>query len=477
MNIQLILNISALAITLAAAYKSSSLKIALPLLGLAGVFIIISFFIGKEKANQKKHLSIIAIVLFVVAANVMIIKAKWSYYFNPMTVSLDVYAPKILSALPSDGIEIISFFRDDNTRKISNTREAITKLSPKIRYKNFDPDIYPDVAERYQVTSYDQSVISYHGRFRHLKKINLATIAAGLSYIVERYKDTEVCFVTGHNESQPYDENNKGFSRFAQMLEEYGVKWNSITLTRISEVRLNQCSVLVIALNGQNFAPEELATLKEFFDSGKNLFIMAGDAAFRDNFHKWLNEVLSASIEPIYLKKKPKSAVIFDGGFLLADQMSSILGPSLEPVLLKSPFIITALVTEDWGKKSVASISSEGIIFVERNKGAINKGEPFPNVAVLMTNRDGRRSVVIGDTTWATNGYIDFVGNASFALESIFWLLGEGKDASFAVSYEITHESELISMKDDDLNFFKRIYVISIPAILFAALFIAWRKL
>lgn len=93
---------------------------------------------------------------------------------------------------------------------------------------------------------------------------------------------TEICYVTGHGETDPAN-----YSAFRTQLEADGFTWTEITLDAIPA----EADALIISAPQEDITPEELAFLDEYMDTGGNVVMLhpASDKALR---YKYLDRFM-----------------------------------------------------------------------------------------------------------------------------------------------------------------------------------------
>ncbi len=478
MNIQLILSIIALFLTIGAAINSESLRIALPLLVVAGILLLIPFFLKENKKQKNRQLITISIFLLVAAINLIIIRADVFFNYDPASIKLTQFKDEIATLVPKQGIKIITFL--EKQKRAAAFRKTFKEISKKIEYENYDPVIFPDKARKYGITQYGTGVVVYKNRQIKLERLKLRTILAAINLVLEKYKETNICFLTGQKLIDPYQNGLEGGSGLAKLLDENGVKWSSVNLVRITQEKLQGCSVLILAIGENDLVEEEIKTIQSFIlGRQKGLFLMIDDDALMEKEDAlWLEDMLPAKISQIKIRRSSEAAVTFGKGVVLSDQMGSFAQKVLEPLLLEEPIIIEKNTKPGWQSKTLASVAGESRELIEINKGKLELSDPYSAISQLIMSANGERAVLIGDVQWATNRYINRAGNANFFLNGVLWLLHElqGDDKAAFISY-VPPASEMINISDEGLIWFKRIFVFILPSFLFVILFVVWRKL
>ncbi|MFH1874306.1 MAG: hypothetical protein ABH859_03860 [Pseudomonadota bacterium] len=477
MSIQLILSLIALILTIGAAFNSDSLRVALPLLGVAGVLLLTPFFLKENKQQKFRQLIIISSFLLIAAINLIIIRADVFFNYNPDSLRLAEFKAEIKVLMPKEGLQIISFL--DNKKKAENLHQYFQEISKNIYYANYDPAIFPDQARKYGVTQYGTAVVVYQGRQIKLERLDLRTIFAAINLVLEKYQGTEVCFLTSQSKFDPYKSGLEGGAEAAKLLDENGLSWSAIKLTRITKDRLAKCNVLILTIENPVLTDEEKQAIQEYILAGdRGLFLMLEDQALEPSIQSWLEKMLPMQVTSIKIRQNKDAAIPFSAGIILADQMGYLAQKSLEPILLKEPFIIENNNKAGWEIEDLATIAGETREFIDLNKGIVDLDQPYSVVSKLFKGTNGERAIVIGDAKWATDSYINRAGNATFFLNGILWLLQEqqgDKRAAFA-SY-VPPASEIVDISDEELIWLKRVFVFILPGFLFAILFIVWRRL
>lgn len=474
MNIQVILNVAALVLSLIAAYKSSRLTIALPLLGAAGIMLVISFLFKGQSRYKKSFIATVSVFLLLAAINVFFIRSNIFYRYDPDSINVKDFAPQINDAIPDNGIDIITFYTSE--KKAKSLKSLLSVISPKIRYNNYDPDISPLMAQKYGDVQYDSVTICYRSRCKKFDKFSIQKLASAISFVLDEYQKNTICFISGHNESNPYMNNSDGFTELTQLFDDNGLKWKEINLIRETSDNTENCNAFILTLNGTPLFEEEKKIIKKLFGNQSNFMILLGSATFKENLNNWVGEILPLEISGKRLIPAHNLLIQISKDVVICDNSNTPDNLPIQPLALYKPFVLISLQDKQWTSTDLVEASGgNAVILGEESIGKSNISYP---VALSFINKNQQKAIVVGDTEWITNQNINRSGNKIFALKSALWLLNNDENTSaFKLANFSAKESQLLDMTDDQIVRFKQIYLFVVPSTIFGILFILWRKI
>lgn len=326
--------------------------------------------------------------------------------------------------------------------------------SPLVSYELVDPNKHPELAERFKVTTMNTTHLQYGGDAgdgTNVSDLNEGALTNGILKLTTSSAKT-ACFTTGEGEGDLDDaQQSDGLNEFQKGLEGENYTVKKVNLVTESGVPAD-CTILIVAGPTRPLVPHVIDTINEFLKHGGRVLAML--RPLRPD----------KSVEQTALVKLLDNWGVSAGNNIVVDQVVRLFaGPALglnPTVNAYGPHPITVGFTKqtvfpmartvDPADPPVAGLDAVGIaktsdtswaetdlnaLFLKQtaefNAGADKKGPV--NVAVAVTanldqlkrGKGTARLVVLGDTDFADNQYIDQFFNRDFLMNSVDWLAGQ----------------------------------------------------
>jgi hypothetical protein len=337
----------------------------------------------------------------------------------------------------SEPVRVTAFFNSqasDSRRAMADLLEQFAVAAPNLTYRLLDLDRSPALASKYGVSSYNTGVLEVGEERVRLRAIDEAEVTAALLSL-SRARARTVCFVTGHAERSPEDRNERaGYSAVGTALarERFQVETLS-TLPR--EGVPASCTVVVLAGPSKELLPGEGEALSAFLRGGGRVLMLvdpdappsavaflrtAGIEARRDLIVDEQNRFVGAdSYMPQVLRFRSETF----RNSLTAPAVLSLARP-VGPLDQRPPGVtltsIAATSPESWAMVDTAA-PPEGEARFRRD---VDLPGPL-SVGVLATfappTPEGApgQLMVFGDSDFATNFYLDLLGNRDLILSAV----------------------------------------------------------
>ncbi len=329
---------------------------------------------------------------------------------------------KVLSHLKCK-VKIIGFFKTNEKDKFLELADEYRYLSKKVSFKNFDPDKHPMVAKSYGIKRYGTVVVEACGKRIFINKLSEEEITNGILK-AQRVEKKVVYFLKGHGERSISDVTNSGYSKIKDEMLNEGISVKTLSLLGTNKVP-SDCSLLVIASPKKPILKAEKDSIIKYMRRG-SLFIMVDP--YKNFDMKELFKELGVKVEGD-LVVDPVSK-LFGGGNVtpvVTDYPNSEITKDFSLATLfpiacgiypikeyAKPFLLTSKYS--WGERDINKKKAKF------DEGRDKKG-PIP-IGVFGTYKKGR-FVIIGDSDFSSNAYVDLVGNRDLFLNAINWLISE----------------------------------------------------
>ncbi|UCD12095.1 MAG: Gldg family protein [Nitrospinaceae bacterium] len=435
-------------------------EVILPLT-VAGVIFALSFAFAKREALKRGmktrsalmglNSAALTAILLGILVFVNLIADRHKHRFDTTETGAFTLAPqtvKIVQNLPRE-VKITAFFQTQAPEKADfrDLIEGYLGLSDKISVTYVDPDKSPSITKRYGVTTYGTVALESGAQETKVKEANEENLTNALLKISKDEKK-KIYFLTGHGEKDLKDAQGPGYSTAKSLLMQDAYEVEELLLLQTAVVP-DDAALLVAAGPEKPISPQEQAAIETYLDQGGAMFLLVDP---QSSFG--MEETLARY--GIGLRED-----------IVIDPVSKLLGGDFAAPVISQ--YVTHDITRDFKlatifpvSRTVRALPEEGVETLELlltgesswaeneldstqvkfNEGKDEKG-PVP-VAVLASKpvADAKtlpkpegdekapeppkgRLMVVGDSDFASNQYINFSGNGDFFLNTSSWLTDE----------------------------------------------------
>ena len=388
--------------------------------------------------------------------------------------TLSTHAKKILAELPRD-VHMTVFVRseDPRTPQLKDLLWRITQATPRVTYEFVDLNRSPALARQYGIDRYGAIVVESGGRRRDVSNPSEALVMGAL-LAVTRERERMVYFVTGHGERSPDDADRKnGLSVVKGTLEDDQFVVRTLPLMQTESVPID-ATVVVMAGPRKDYLPGELTQIEGYLRRGGNLLLLLDPetppsiAAFAASLG------IVATGDRVVVDPEQRLAGGEGVTVMVADLLSSFLvSGTLEappvfsyarPLEILEPTSTSAIGFLKTSSASYTVPSAE----VRSDTARRTSGALLVGAALVPTPDRNGRVIVIGDSDFATNGIIDYLGNKDLFVNAINWLArDESLLAARAQTKEVGREQFFVTETQGAWSFW--LATVLQPAAFFAA--------
>jgi len=343
-------------------------------------------------------------------------------------------------------VRIIAFYNaqeHEQRRQMEDLLSLFANASPKITFTLLDLDRSPALAKKYGVSSFNTGVLLAAGKLRELKGIDEEEIVNALLRLT-RHQQRMLCFLTGHGEHSPQDPSDrKGYSEVAKALERDGFDIRTLDTVPAGGVPA-ECSAVILAGPTRDFLPGEAEQLSRYFDDGGRVLLMI-DPGTPASVIQFLTSHGVLAEDDLVVDERNRlygadsfmpRVPIFDqrtfGNNLDAAAVFSVARtviPAEEAPqgLFVLPLALTA--NESWARVDGGTVPESAPQF----RREIDRPGPLP-VGIMVTNTPATpgqmtadtsgskkvsRMIVFGDSDFASNLYLNLLGNKDLFMSSV----------------------------------------------------------
>ncbi len=401
-------------------------------------------------------LRILLVLVLLVIINIIIVRNDRSYDLTSRSLySLSGETFKILEQLPA-GVQITAFFQPDRFTDARKRLELYRERSDRIDLVFVDPDRHPEIVAQKAIEYLPAGSILFEcmGQSTMITQNEEADITNALIKVT-REESPVIYFLTGHGEADIDDKDKAGISILADSLRHQNYILKNIYLTeRVPE----DAAALIIAGPGLPLQPPELEAIDYYItQGGKVLFLL--DPVFTKEYQPYSTRLESflrgygivpgvgVIVDPVYNYRRDTLGLSPLSREIREHPVTSGLENKPLVFFQARPFFQLTEGPEagTWTELVLSSDKSyeETNITELFEKQYVHKDNEDPagpfliaaarfwrqNVPGWQQARGGRpgetRLMVIGNSLFIRNGYIETYSNLHFALNAINWLAGE----------------------------------------------------
>ena len=400
-------------------------------------------------------------------------------------------------------VQLIGFYIDPG--QAQGFEEVVQEYrfsSPRITYEIVDPQRNPGKVSLYQIERSGQIVVASGNNSQTIDSFDEQQITNAIIKVT-RDEQKAVYFLQGHGERSMADSGEEGYLAIKGAVEKQNYHVQELNLAQ-GAVIPEDARILIVAGPKSNFLPGEQELIEAYLATGGKLFLLVDpDSGFQ------MNDFLG------------RYGILIDDNTLIDTSLESRLaglGPAAPLVSSYAPHPITEnlleitffpfargleLVESDLGYDVTTLFSSSGRTWgevdlegeeVEFNQGrdkegplaiamlsskssaAEDAGSPgySEDPTVDIKSEPDSRLLVIGDSDFASNKYVDAVGNSDLFLNIVSWL-AEDEDLVAVRPKDPTRRQVTLTARDSRLLFFGSVVFLPL-AVLVTGISIWYRR-
>lgn len=315
--------------------------------------------------------------------------------------------------------------------------DSYKQASDKIKVEFVDPERKPGVARQYGITRMDTAVVESG---EQSTRITTASESELTGAVIRLSKNTKkrVLFLEGHGERSLTDTDRGGFAILKEALTKQG--YDSATLSLLQESAVpDNTAVLIVGGPRQSVTAEEQERMSQYVAAGGHLLIMVDPdvhAGLGPLLAKWGVELGKGVLVDLQdrIAQGDLTALLvrtFTEHEITQDLTAAVLFPAARHLVFHEE------QAKEWDSVPLARTSPRSWAETDL-KGRVvsfNAKEdvqgPLPLAFALTPKKAAEPGkprasiVVIGNSSFASNGYVNFPGNTDFVLHTIGWLAEE----------------------------------------------------
>jgi len=212
--------------------------------------------------------TVIALGAVLIVLNMIITEHNVRFDLTPdKRYSLSDFDKRVLGGL-AHPVKVMAFIRteDPSYLELADLLFQAAAFTPRLTYQVIDVNKAPGLARQYGVSSYGEVVVESQGRRRDFDNARSDLLIPALLQI-SAATNKHIYFTVGHGERDLYDtDRTNGYAEWRGLLEQNNYQVDNVSL--FASGMPADCKVLVSLGPRKDFLPEELAELAKFLGHG-----------------------------------------------------------------------------------------------------------------------------------------------------------------------------------------------------------------
>jgi hypothetical protein len=360
------------------------------------------------------------------------------------TLSLAPLTRKLLAGV-SGPVKVTVFFRRGAREQHADLLERFQAVNRNIEFELLDLDRFPERARGLGVTQYGRAAVEYGGRRVVVPALPEEELVGGILRAVEG-KSRRLLFSTGHGERTP-EGAAEHYGRLAAALEAENYALDAVSL--LDGPIPSDGNILLIAGPKHDLLPRELDVVAAYLRAGGGVLMLLDPAPLARVSDFLASMGLRLGDDFIVDRKRP---VLGTDGLAAVVELFKRGNPVSDPVAnpIETGAVLPSARTVEVARE-VPGVEAEAIARTAPTAWAMSdpararRGESPSEVAhdtpgsasvaivaeigAAPASAGGRQSsgrlVVIGDADFASDAYIDLLGNRDLVMNAAAWVAGD----------------------------------------------------
>lgn len=425
--------------------------------------------------------AILTIVNFLAARH----SIRWDFSEN-QNFSLAPQTYRVIRNLPRD-VKITVFTRekDPGYQSYKERLDSYEQASPKISVEFVDPERQPRVAQSYGITRSDTAIFESGTQTVRVTNPSEAELTGALIRVSKDDKK-RILFLEGHGEASIENRDRTGYSLAKEILTKQGYEISSISLLTQPAVPDNT-SILSVAGPRKPLTNDELNRIKAYVDKGGHLLFMIDPDTQADAnslLKHWglgVGPGVLVDFQDRLAQGEPTVLLVrtFTEHEITQDLNAVVLFPLARHITFDEQagkdWDYVQLARTSPNSRAAMKVTGRVIALSEKEdvKGPLAMAAALAPKAPPVEGKPRPAIVVIGNSTFASNAFVNFPGNSDFFLHTIAWLAQDRDMISIGPRDQALRPFVPNPIQERTLLY---VQVILLPAVLLIAGVNVWRK-
>lgn len=436
----------------------------------ANSFLMIVFFIA-----------ILTIVNFLAARH----SIRWDLSEN-QNFSLAPQTHRVMRSLPREvKITVFTRERDPGYQSYKERLDSYRQASPKITVEFVDPERQPKLAQSYGISRSDTAVFESGNQTVRVTSPSEAELTGALIRVSKDDKK-RILFLEGHGEISTENRERTGLSQSKEILTKQGYEVGTVSLLTQTAVPDNT-AILAVAGPRKPITTEELDRIYAYVTKGGHLLLMVDpetEADVAPLLSRWglaLGPGVLVDLQDRLAQGDLTALLVrtFTEHEITQDLTAAVLFPLARHITFDEQ------AGKDWDFVPLARTSPNSWAETDLRGRVVNLNEkedikgPLPMAAALAPKTPAAEGqprpaiVVIGNSSFASNAFVNFPGNSDFFLHTTAWLAQDRDMIAIGPRDQALHPFVPNPIQERALLY---VQVIFLPALLLIVGINVWRK-
>ncbi len=457
------------------------------------VFLVAHFELFREfSARRATRLGLNTVLMVVLMGAILgilnFLAARHSVRWDLSETKRFTLAPqtaRLLRELPRE-VKVTVFASDQGPVRLAyrDLIDSYRAHTAKLRVEYVDPEKKPGVARQYGVTRPDTAVLESGKQETRITSASEQELTNALIRVTKDEKKA-VYFLTGHGEHLPEDGSKEGYSFLKEALERQGYTVRSLSLYESKTIPKN-ASMVVLGGPQKPVSPEEQLLLVDCVRTGGRVLVLldpGSRAGLESTLEVWGLQADNRTVldTQTILGGDLTMPVVNTYG---SHEITQDLGQVLTMFPHARPVSFLDSKGNEWVFHPLAKSSPRS--WARAGEGAVRDFNPQKDtqgpltlaalvVARASPSENARQPAVllVGDSDFASNAYLDFSGNTDFILHAVAWL-AEEKDLITIAPKDTRLGTLLLTTAQSNALF--ALQVLGLPGFFLLAGFSVWRR-
>ncbi|MFN8544337.1 MAG: DUF4350 domain-containing protein [Candidatus Binatia bacterium] len=356
------------------------------------------------------------------------------------TLSLAPVTTQVLGQVV-EPMQVTVFFRRGDRAQYADIARRVQQVNAHVAFELLDFDRNPERVRSLGVSKYGTAAIEYHGRRTIAPTLPEEQLAGGILRAL-RGRARRMAFSTGHGERTPAG-GSESFGRLTGALD--AENWATEPIALLDGSVPEGIDLVVVAGPKHDFLRPELVALADFLRHGggvlllldpgplpevggflASLGIVLGDDVVVDRERKLLGTDGMAAVVEEFRPGNPVTDAAsnrLESGVVLPSARSIGVADEAPPGVAVDAIARTAPTAWAMADLDRARRGDEPSVAKHDRRGPVTIAA-MAEVGGAGADRRGR-VVVLGDADFASDAYLDLLGNRDLALNAVAWVGGE----------------------------------------------------
>ncbi|HET7910014.1 MAG TPA: GldG family protein, partial [Nitrospira sp.] len=479
-------------------FSPEHLAIVTAIEGLALIALILFFVaraetvkaVSSRRSTRMGANSVVMVLLFVGIVSIVNFLAarhslRWDLSEN-QNFSLAPQTHRVIRTLPRE-VKITVFTRekDPGYQTYKERLDSYRQASAKIAVEFVDPERQPKLAQSYGITRTDTAVFESGAQTIRVTNPSEAELTGALIRVSKDDKK-RILFLEGHGEPSTESRDRTGFSIAKEILGKQGYEVGTLSLLTQTSVPENT-SILAIAGPRKPMTPDELDRIRTYVEKGGHLLVMLdpdSQAELNTLLKHWgaaLGPGVLVDFQDRLAQGEPTVLLVrtFTEHEITQDLTAAVLFPLARHVTFDEQagkdWDFVQLARTSPNSRAVLKASGRVIALDEKTdiKGPLAMAAALAPKAPPAEGKPRPAIVVIGNSTFASNAFVNFPGNSDFFLHTVAWLAQDRDMIAIAPRVEALRPFVPNPVQERTLLF---VQVFFLPAVVLVVGVNVWRK-